>query len=34
VRIDVAMDWLKADYLKFKDGANLARPKFQMLVQP
>jgi S1-C subfamily serine protease len=34
VRTDIDMEWLKADYLRFKDGAKLARPKFQMLVQP
>jgi S1-C subfamily serine protease len=34
VRTNVDMDWLKADYLRFKDGARMARPKFQMLAQP
>ena len=34
VRTDVDMEWLKADYLRFKDGAQMARPKFQMLVKP
>jgi S1-C subfamily serine protease len=34
VRTGVDMDWLKADYLKFKDGARMARPKFQMLARP